>query len=111
MYSYLVLFPTRGAAAHHSFLGGRFPRYSDGGVSLSTLSTMDEIVPHLWIGDLPSALDVVTLKAKKIFSVVTAMRGKITINAVRRASNVARCSERINLPPPPDVSQVPNQDR
>ncbi|KAH0826671.1 hypothetical protein J3R83DRAFT_5059 [Lanmaoa asiatica] len=42
---------------------------------------MDEIVPHLWIGDLPSALDVETLKSKKIFSVVTAMRGKVTINA------------------------------
>lgn len=43
---------------------------------------MDEIVPNLWIGDLPSALDVETLKAKKIFSVVTAMRGKVTIHAV-----------------------------
>ncbi|KAF8137555.1 hypothetical protein EV363DRAFT_1318315 [Boletus edulis] len=42
---------------------------------------MDEIVPRLWIGNLPSALDVESLKAKKIFSVVTAMRGKITINA------------------------------
>ncbi|KAG6377395.1 hypothetical protein JVT61DRAFT_15191 [Boletus reticuloceps] len=42
---------------------------------------MDEIVPRLWIGNLPSALDVVSLKAKKIFSVVTAMRGRITINA------------------------------
>lgn len=46
---------------------------------------MDEIVPNLWIGDLSSALDVKTLKAKNIFSVVTAMRGKITINAVRLA--------------------------
>ncbi|KAL4079485.1 hypothetical protein J3A83DRAFT_4085933 [Scleroderma citrinum] len=42
---------------------------------------MDEVVPRLWIGDLPSALDVQGLKAKKIFSVVTAMRGKVTINA------------------------------
>ncbi|KAF8551665.1 hypothetical protein OG21DRAFT_1444842 [Imleria badia] len=42
---------------------------------------MDEIVPRLWIGNLRSALDVESLKAKKIFSVVTAMRGKITINA------------------------------
>ncbi|KAG8216902.1 protein-tyrosine phosphatase-like protein [Butyriboletus roseoflavus] len=45
---------------------------------------MDEIVPHLWIGNLPSALDVESLKTRKIFSVVTAMRGKVTINAVRR---------------------------
>ncbi|KAG6333939.1 hypothetical protein ID866_5150 [Astraeus odoratus] len=42
---------------------------------------MDEVVPGLWIGDLPSALDVEGLKAKKIFSVLTAMRGKVTINA------------------------------
>ena len=54
---------------------------------------MDEIVPHLWIGDLPSALDVDTLKTKKIFSVVTAMRGKITIHAVRSLpfQNTPRC--------------------
>lgn len=42
---------------------------------------MDEVVPGLWIGDLPSALDVQGLKAKSIFSVVTAMRGKVTIHA------------------------------
>ncbi|KAF9225740.1 hypothetical protein BS17DRAFT_777609 [Gyrodon lividus] len=42
---------------------------------------MDEIVPNLWIGNLPSALDVESLKAKNIFSVVTAMRGKVIINA------------------------------
>ncbi|KAH7913299.1 hypothetical protein BJ138DRAFT_1059286 [Hygrophoropsis aurantiaca] len=42
---------------------------------------MDEVVPRLWIGDLPSALDVEGLKEKKIFSIVTAMRGKVTIHA------------------------------
>ncbi|KAF9237379.1 hypothetical protein BU15DRAFT_48773 [Melanogaster broomeanus] len=42
---------------------------------------MDEIVPNLWIGDLSSALDVENLRAKNIFSIVTAMRGKVTINA------------------------------
>lgn len=42
---------------------------------------MDEVVPGLWIGNLPSALDVQGLKEKNIFSVVTAMRGKVTIHA------------------------------
>lgn len=41
---------------------------------------MDEIIPGLWIGDLPSALDVKNLKANKIFSILSAMRGKITIH-------------------------------
>ena len=45
-------------------------------------SAMDEVVPGLWLGNLPSALDVQGLKAKKIFSIVTAMRGKVTIHAV-----------------------------
>lgn len=52
--------------------------------TIDRASSMDEVVPRLWIGDLPSALDVETLKAEKIFSVVTAMRGKVTIHAVRR---------------------------
>ncbi|KAH7886986.1 hypothetical protein F5I97DRAFT_1936558 [Phlebopus sp. FC_14] len=42
---------------------------------------MNEVVPGLWIGDLPSALNVENLKSKNIFSVVTAMRGKVTIHA------------------------------
>ncbi|KAH7926164.1 hypothetical protein BV22DRAFT_1033180 [Leucogyrophana mollusca] len=42
---------------------------------------MDEVVPGLWIGDLSSALNVEGLKEKKIFSIVTAMRGKVTIHA------------------------------
>ncbi|KIJ62136.1 hypothetical protein HYDPIDRAFT_30689 [Hydnomerulius pinastri MD-312] len=42
---------------------------------------MDEIVEGLWIGDLPSALDVEGLRAKNIYSVVTAMRGKVSIHA------------------------------
>ncbi|KAG1843142.1 hypothetical protein DFJ58DRAFT_805018 [Suillus subalutaceus] len=43
---------------------------------------MDEVVPGVWIGDLQSALDVKGLKEKNIFSVLTAMRGKVTIHAI-----------------------------
>lgn len=42
---------------------------------------MDEVVPGVWIGDLQSALDVKGLKERNIFSIVTAMRGKVTIHA------------------------------
>jgi dual specificity phosphatase 12 len=42
---------------------------------------MDEVVPGVWIGDLQSALDVKGLKERNIFSILTAMRGKITIHA------------------------------
>ncbi|KAJ7468029.1 hypothetical protein FB451DRAFT_1369092 [Mycena latifolia] len=41
---------------------------------------MDEIIPGLWVGDLPSATDTATLKANKIFSILSAMRGRVTIN-------------------------------
>jgi hypothetical protein len=47
---------------------------------------MDEVVPGVWIGDLQSALDVKGLKERNIFSIVTAMRGKVTIHAVRTTS-------------------------
>ncbi|KAG1805354.1 protein-tyrosine phosphatase-like protein [Suillus subaureus] len=43
---------------------------------------MDEVVPGVWIGDLQSALDVKGLKERNIFSVLTAMRGKVTIHAI-----------------------------
>lgn len=42
---------------------------------------MDEVVPGVWIGDLQSAFDVEGLKKRNIFSIVTAMRGKVTIHA------------------------------
>jgi dual specificity phosphatase 12 len=44
---------------------------------------MDKIVPNLWIGDLSSALDVPNLKANKICSVLSAMRGTLRIHQVR----------------------------
>ena len=44
---------------------------------------MDEVIPGLWIGDISSAHDVERLKAHGIFSILTAMRGKVTIHEVR----------------------------
>ncbi|KAJ7269685.1 hypothetical protein C8J57DRAFT_318735 [Mycena rebaudengoi] len=41
---------------------------------------MDEIIPGLWVGDLPSAKDTPNLKANNIFSILSAMRGRVTIN-------------------------------
>ncbi|KAE9406513.1 hypothetical protein BT96DRAFT_954792 [Gymnopus androsaceus JB14] len=41
---------------------------------------MDQVIPRLWIGGLPSAMDTENLKANKIFSVLSAMRGKISIH-------------------------------
>ncbi|KAJ3756290.1 hypothetical protein EV360DRAFT_48232 [Lentinula raphanica] len=41
---------------------------------------MDEVIPGLWIGGLPSAMDTENLKANKIYSVLSAMRGKISVH-------------------------------
>lgn len=46
-------------------------------------TTMDEVIPGLWIGDISSAHDVEKLKAHGIFSILTAMRGKVNIHEVR----------------------------
>lgn len=43
---------------------------------------MNEVIPGVWIGDLQSALDVEGLKERNIFSILTAMRGKVTIHAI-----------------------------
>jgi dual specificity phosphatase 12 len=43
---------------------------------------MDQVIPNLWIGDLPSALDVDVLKEKNIYSIVSAMRGRVTLHDV-----------------------------
>ncbi|KAI0676571.1 hypothetical protein C8Q78DRAFT_962476 [Trametes maxima] len=42
--------------------------------------SMNEVVPNLWVGDLPSALNTENLKAHNIRSVLTAMRGRVSIN-------------------------------
>ncbi|KII87806.1 hypothetical protein PLICRDRAFT_176572 [Plicaturopsis crispa FD-325 SS-3] len=41
---------------------------------------MDEVVPGLWIGDLPSALNTEQLKAHNIHSILSAMRGRVSIH-------------------------------
>ncbi|KAJ7461746.1 hypothetical protein B0H11DRAFT_2055850 [Mycena galericulata] len=41
---------------------------------------MDEIIPGLWVGDIRSATNTENLKANKIFSILSAMRGRVTIN-------------------------------
>jgi hypothetical protein len=50
--------------------------------SWSITIMMNEIVPGLWLGDLPSALDVQNLKANNIHSILSTMRGRITVNKV-----------------------------
>ncbi|RPD75409.1 hypothetical protein L226DRAFT_612467 [Lentinus tigrinus ALCF2SS1-7] len=42
--------------------------------------SMNEIVPNLWVGDLPSALDSENLRAHNIRSVLSAMRGRVSIH-------------------------------
>ncbi|KAF5379079.1 hypothetical protein D9615_005973 [Tricholomella constricta] len=41
--------------------------------------SMDEVTQGLWIGDLASALDVEKLRAHGIYSILSAMRGRLTI--------------------------------
>ena len=53
--------------------------------------SMNEVLPGLWIGDLASALDTETLKIHGIFSIVSAMRGRLTIKEV--------CAAILILPP------------
>ena len=43
---------------------------------------MDQVIPGLWIGNLPSALDNEYLKANGIYSVLSAMRGRVTVDEV-----------------------------
>ncbi|KAF8155595.1 hypothetical protein B0H34DRAFT_659598 [Crassisporium funariophilum] len=41
---------------------------------------MDEIIPGLWVGDFPSAMNVGNLKAHGIYSILSAMRGRVSIH-------------------------------
>ncbi|KAI4522304.1 hypothetical protein K525DRAFT_199118 [Schizophyllum commune Loenen D] len=41
---------------------------------------LTQIVPNLYLGDLPTAQNVELLKTHKIYSVLTAMRGRVRIN-------------------------------
>ncbi|KAH8829287.1 hypothetical protein DL96DRAFT_1527004 [Flagelloscypha sp. PMI_526] len=44
------------------------------------IMSMDEVIPRLWVGDLRSALDVALLRSNGVFSVLSAMRGKVRIH-------------------------------
>lgn len=44
--------------------------------------SMDEVTPGLWIGDLASALNVEELRVNGIYSILSAMRGRLTIQEV-----------------------------
>jgi dual specificity phosphatase 12 len=48
---------------------------------------MDEVIPGLWIGDFPSALNIDQLKANNICSILSAMRGRFTIHKVRQIAD------------------------
>lgn len=64
-------------------------------------TNMNEIIPGLWLGDLRSALDTQDLREKNIHSVLSAMRGTVTVSQVRvefvrrssNESNVVDCSK------------------
>lgn len=45
---------------------------------------LDQVLPGLWVGDLHSAKDVDTLKANNIQSILTVMRGNLSVPEVRR---------------------------
>lgn len=49
----------------------------------ASIPTMHEIVPNLWLGDLLSALDAKTLRAKGVRSVLSVMRGRVSVHEVR----------------------------
>ncbi|KAI0346374.1 phosphatases II [Trametopsis cervina] len=40
---------------------------------------MNEIIPNLWIGDLPSALNIAVLQKNNIHSILSAMRGTVRV--------------------------------
>ncbi|KAF5366119.1 hypothetical protein D9757_010932 [Collybiopsis confluens] len=44
------------------------------------MNAMDQVIPGLWIGGLPSALDTENLRVNKIHSVLSVMRGKLSVH-------------------------------
>ena len=44
---------------------------------------LDQVIPRLWVGDLHSAKDADNLKANDIQSILTVMRGRLSIPEVR----------------------------
>lgn len=53
---------------------------------------MDQVLPNLWIGDIYSAQDVEGLKANGIYSIVSAMRWRVTLHHVRLALSTTQPS-------------------
>ncbi|THG95886.1 hypothetical protein EW026_g5841 [Hermanssonia centrifuga] len=43
-------------------------------------SGMNEVIPNLWLGDLRTALKVDLLRSRNIHSVLSVMRGKVTVS-------------------------------
>jgi dual specificity phosphatase 12 len=43
---------------------------------------MNEVIPKLWIGDIQSAFNVEELRRNNIRSILSAMRGRMTIHPV-----------------------------
>lgn len=44
---------------------------------------MNEIIPNLWLGDLHNATDANLLKSNNIHSILSVMRGKLSVAEVR----------------------------
>ena len=51
-------------------------------------NAMDEVIPGLWIGDFSSSKDADTLRQHNIHSVLSAMRGKVSVKEVRESPAV-----------------------
>lgn len=68
---------------------------------------MDEIIPGLWIGDISSAMNAEHLKQSKVQSVVSVMRGKLSVPEVRELSFITSSASIES--PQVDILQTPNQ--
>ena len=50
---------------------------------LSPDTTMDQVIENLWLGNLASTADVESLKENNIHSILSVMRGRVVVQAVR----------------------------
>lgn len=75
--------------------------------SKRTSQKMDEIIPGLWIGDISSAMNAEHLKQSKVQSVVSVMRGKLSVPEVRELSFITSSASIES--PQVDILQTPNQ--
>jgi hypothetical protein len=51
---------------------------------------MDQVIQNLWLGDISSVLDVENLEKNNIHSILSAMRGRVRVQAVRVSHKAAR---------------------